>query len=85
MSQENVEIVRLVYEVAARGDDAATVLALYDPEVEWDISHSPARELMGHRVYRGHSVWTIRGGKILRVAWFGTRADALREVAGLSE
>ena len=37
MSEENVEIVRRVYEAAARRD-TATVLALYDPEVEWDSS-----------------------------------------------
>jgi ketosteroid isomerase-like protein len=138
MSQENVEVVRRVYAVAARREDAASVLALYDTEIEWDISHSPARELIGHRVYRGHeglrtffrewheawetvepdleevidsgehtisvettrgrgrtsgvevelphyAVWTIREGKIARVAWFGTRADALREAARLSE
>jgi ketosteroid isomerase-like protein len=54
MSQENVEIVRRVYEAAARRDDAATVLALYDPEVERDIPHSPARELVGRRVYHEH-------------------------------
>jgi ketosteroid isomerase-like protein len=136
MSRENVEIVRRVYEAAARRD-SATTLSLYDPEVEWDISRSPARELMGHRVYHGqeglrsffaewqeawenvtpdleelidageqviavettrgrgrssgapvtlphHSVWTIREGKIFRVVWFGTRAEAL-EAAGLGE
>jgi len=133
MSEENVEIVRRVYEAAARRD-GPTALSLYDPEVEWDISHSPARDLMGHRVYRGHeglraffrewqdawenvtpdleelvdagehviaiettrgrgrlsgvpvtlahhSVWTIRSGKVVRVAWFGTYAEAL-EAAG---
>ena len=37
MSQQNVEIVRRVYEAAA-GRDAKTVLALYDPEVELDAS-----------------------------------------------
>jgi ketosteroid isomerase-like protein len=37
MSQENVELVRRVYDAAARRD-AATVLALYDPEVELDNS-----------------------------------------------
>src|SRR5918992_184524 len=37
MSRENVEIVRRVYEAAARRD-SATVLALYDPEVELDNS-----------------------------------------------
>jgi hypothetical protein len=29
-------------------------------------------------------VWTIRKGKVIRVVWFPTRADAL-EAAGLSE
>jgi uncharacterized protein len=136
MSQENVEIVRRVYEAAAR-HDTDTVLALYDPEVEWDLSRSLWGDLTGRTVYRGHEelrafyrewyeawgrydemvedlieagehvvvvaigrgrgrasgaevgwtqhgVWTIRDGKIIRVAWFGTRADAL-EAAGLSE
>src|SRR5215213_9127188 len=135
MSSENVEIVRRVYDAAARRD-AATILSLYDPDVEWDISRSPARELMGHRVYHGHeglgtffrewqeawesvnpdlerlidagenviavettrgrgrssgapvtlshhSVWTIGDGRVVRVLWFGTHAEA-REAAGLS-
>ena len=33
---------------------------------------------------RQYAVWTIRGGKIVRVVWFLTRAEAL-EAAGLSE
>ena len=37
MSEENVEIVRRVYEAAALRD-TATVLALYDPEVELDAT-----------------------------------------------
>ena len=53
MSHENVEIVRKVYEASARRD-AAAVLSFYDPEVEWDITSSPAKDLMGHNVYRGH-------------------------------
>jgi ketosteroid isomerase-like protein len=134
MSEENVEIVRRVYQAAARRDSAAT-LALYDPDVEWDISHAPARELIaGSHHYAGHeglqrffrewheawenveadyeelidvgenvvsvettrgrgrrsgvevdlthsAVWTIRTGKIVRVVWFATRAEAL-EAAG---
>ena len=35
MLSENVEIVRRVYDAAARRD-AETVLALYDPKIEWD-------------------------------------------------
>ena len=54
MSEENVEIVRRVYDAVARGD-AATVLALYDPEVEFDFSRSPQGKLgLMKPVYRGH-------------------------------
>ncbi len=53
MSQENVEIVRRVYEAVAR-HDSAEVLALYDPEVEWDFSRSPVGDVMGRQFYRGH-------------------------------
>jgi ketosteroid isomerase-like protein len=52
MSEENVEIVRGVYDAAAR-HDAATVLALYDPEVELDASRLQVAGLAG--VYRGHN------------------------------
>jgi ketosteroid isomerase-like protein len=136
MSEENVEIVRRVYEAAARRD-RATVLACYDPEVEWDVSRSPMARLVGEGVYHGHeglrrffrayheawedieyegadlidadeqvvsvdterargrasgveteltqyAVWTIREGKIVRAAWFGSRDEAL-EAAGLRE
>jgi len=136
MSQENVEIVRRAYEAAAR-HDTTNVLAFYDPEIAWDISHAPARDVMGEpHVFNGHeglrtffrqwyeawkhvepeveelidggdqivsvettrgrgrtsgvvvelphaAVWTIREGKIVRVVWFGSRANAL-EAAGLS-
>jgi ketosteroid isomerase-like protein len=136
MSQENVEIVRRVYDAVAR-HDTATVLAAYDPEVEWDLSRSRWGTVTGRGIYHGHAdlrafyrdwyeawehydealgelveagehvivvatgrgrgrgsgvevewtqygVWTIRGGKIVRVVWFGTRKQAL-EAAGLSE
>lgn len=136
MSQENVEIVRRVYDAAARRD-AATVLAFYDPEVEWDFSQHAYAALMGRGVYRGHEglqrwwrewheaweesqdncdelldageqvisvvttrgrgrasgvevelhmagVWTLREGKVVRVAWFPTLAEAM-EAAGLRE
>ena len=52
MSQENVEIVRRVYEAATRRD-AATVLALYDPEVELDSTRLGIVDSAGG-VYRGH-------------------------------
>ena len=53
MSQENVEIVRRVYEAVARGDTGA-VLAAYDPEVEWDFRGSPFGDFLKQDVYRGH-------------------------------
>ena len=53
MSHENVEIVRRVLDAVAR-DDAATVLALYEPEVEWDISRSVHADVMGRGIYHGH-------------------------------
>jgi ketosteroid isomerase-like protein len=53
MSRENVEVVRAIYEAAARGhsDD---VLGFYDPDVEWDVSQSPYRPVVGRDLYRGH-------------------------------
>jgi ketosteroid isomerase-like protein len=55
MSRENVEIVRRVYDAAA-ARDAATVLELYDPEVELDPSRLGIAGLAGgaQDVYRGH-------------------------------
>ena len=136
MSEENVEIVRRVYDAVAR-HDTATVIAAYDPEIEWDTSRSPWGSMMGGRLYSGHEglrrfyrewyeawgdydevleelidageqvivgatgrgrgrasgaevewaqygVWMIRDRKVIRVAWFPTREEAL-EAAGLSE
>jgi ketosteroid isomerase-like protein len=53
VSQENVEIVRRVYDAATRRD-TATVLDLYDQEVEWDVSRSPMARLVGEGRYQGH-------------------------------
>jgi len=53
MSRENVEIVRRVYEAAARRD-SASVLALHDREVECDYSRMPEARLMGRGLIRGH-------------------------------
>jgi ketosteroid isomerase-like protein len=55
MSEENVEIVRLAYDYVSTDRDAASVLEIYDPEVEWDVSQAPARHLLGEPyVFRGH-------------------------------
>ena len=54
MSQENVKIVRRIYDAAARRD-SATVFSLYDPDVEWDGSRSRWAEIMaGETRWRGH-------------------------------
>jgi ketosteroid isomerase-like protein len=53
MSRENVEVVRRLYEAVARRDREA-VLALYDPEVEWDATQSPLGQVTGGSVFRGH-------------------------------
>ncbi len=53
MSRENVEIVRRLYDAVARRD-TADVLALYDPDVEWDFTRHPFGDLIGGVVYRGH-------------------------------
>ena len=138
MSRENVDVVRQVFNAAGRRDRAA-VLALYDPEVEWDASQpGTPGDMAGAGVYRGHDglrswfrswheawddlvdeceeridageqvvsvstmrgrgrtsgaevtsrrysgVWTIRDGKVTRVVWFPTRAEAL-DAAGVRQ
>jgi ketosteroid isomerase-like protein len=52
MSRENVEVVRLVYEAVARRD-TASVLALYDADIEIDSSRVPESELASGLI-RGH-------------------------------
>jgi len=53
MSEENVEIVRRIFDAAANRD-SETVLALYDPAVELDVSRAPCRDIVGSRFYHGH-------------------------------
>jgi ketosteroid isomerase-like protein len=53
MSQENVEVVRALFEAVAARDSEA-VLAKYDPAVELDFSRSPFGNVLNKRVYRGH-------------------------------
>jgi ketosteroid isomerase-like protein len=53
MSEENVEIVRRLYDAVARRD-AAEVLSLYDPEVEWDGSRHAWSSVMGETRFHGH-------------------------------
>ncbi len=51
MPEENVEIVRRVYEAASQ-HDAKSIYALYDADVELDASRLEAVWISG--VYRGH-------------------------------
>ncbi len=53
MSRENVEIVRSIYEAAARRDSEA-ILKLYDPKVELDFSRLPHAQAIGRGLYHGH-------------------------------
>lgn len=53
VSQEHVEIVRRIYEAVARRD-AATVLELYHPRVEFDSTRLPEAHLGGRAQARGH-------------------------------
>jgi len=53
MSQENVDIVRRVYQAVGQGDTEG-VLAAYDPAVEWDFRTSPFRDFLRENVYVGH-------------------------------
>ena len=76
MSAENVEIVRRILEAANRHDGSAA-LALYDPEVVWDHTHGPIRELMGGpNVYYGHDGLRRWFGEFYE-AWDDVQAEIL--------
>jgi ketosteroid isomerase-like protein len=51
MSQDNVEIVRGMYEAYAHRD-GVTPFERYSPDVEWD--HGDLELVGGDRIYRGH-------------------------------
>lgn len=71
MSEENVEIVRGLFDAVSR-QDADAVLTVYDPEVEYDFTESPIGQLVGAtNVYRGYD--GIR-------QWTRDRYEALEEV-----
>lgn len=53
MSRENVEVIERMYDAIARRDSEA-VLALYHPDVEWDMSGYPYGEMLETRS-RGHA------------------------------
>ena len=53
MSQENVELVRGIYEAVARRDDVRP-FEVYAEDIVWDISNQHAAGLMPKQVYQGH-------------------------------
>lgn len=54
MSQENVEIVRRLYDAVATRD-SETVLSIYHPDLVWDHTHNAeVAALVGETVYHGH-------------------------------
>ena len=52
MSQENVEVVRAVWEAWERGDMTA-LFALYDPEIVWDMTHAGGDLSAEHHGHEG--------------------------------
>jgi ketosteroid isomerase-like protein len=73
MSRENVEVVRRLYDALGRRDSEA-VLALYDSEVEIDVSHGLFRFGDGKRVYHGHDGLRRWTGEAYE-AWENAQAD----------
>jgi ketosteroid isomerase-like protein len=53
MSQQNVEIVRRVFEATARRD-ADAVIALYHSDIEWDTSRAELGRMIGGGVFHGY-------------------------------
>jgi ketosteroid isomerase-like protein len=53
MSQENVEIVRTIYEAVARRDNV-TPFEVYAEDIVWDLSNWPRAFLYSKPIYHGH-------------------------------
>jgi ketosteroid isomerase-like protein len=53
MSEENVEVVRGIYEAAARRDDS-TPFDVYAEDIVWDLSNAGRAMLLPKPVYHGH-------------------------------
>src|SRR5205809_2715083 len=53
MSQANVDVVRRIYEAAARRDDA-TPFEVYAEDIVWDVSNARRVALAMKPVYHGH-------------------------------
>ena len=70
MSEENVEVVRRLYEAVGRGD-RATVLDLYASDVEIDGSRTPLPRMVGGDGFQGHEALKT---------FFRERAEAWEEI-----
>jgi ketosteroid isomerase-like protein len=73
MSQENVEVVRRMWEAFLRRDFEEAVAA-FDPDVEWDGTNLPdGRVSRGHEAIRDHTArwastwdrWTVELGEFI--------------------
>ena len=53
MSEENVEVVRRIYEAAARRDDVIP-FEVYSEDIVWDLSKARRATLLQKPVYLGH-------------------------------
>ena|SRR5436190_2256530 len=53
MSQENVEVVRRVYDAVSRRD-SVTPFEIYAEDIVWDISNSRRAALYARPIYHGH-------------------------------
>jgi ketosteroid isomerase-like protein len=62
MSEENVEIVRASWEAWRRGDMDA-LFEFYDPEVEWDMTHSYVPDMGVFHGHEGCGSSFVRGGR----------------------
>jgi ketosteroid isomerase-like protein len=66
MSQQNVEIVRRIYDAVARRDDM-TPFEFYAKDIVWDLSNSARAALYSQQVYRGHDGVRQSGRETLAV------------------
>jgi len=70
MSEENVEMIRDVYERAAARDKANAIVTVCDPEIELDVSRAGWGDLTGQELYHGHD-----GLRTLFTDWYGAWED----------
>lgn len=75
MSEENVELVRALYDAVGRRD-SETVLSIYHPDVEWDHRNNPdlVGLMGGETVYHGHE-GVRRWSRDFYEAWDSVEAE----------